>query len=128
MQVADRIDARADAALRDLATLDKAAPGNAELAGTLADIRAMALLGKYYAAKIRGATSLARFRAGRDVAEQREAIRHLTLAQGFWNDYTSRTGARYRNPLWTNRVGFVDWRELDAVVARDIALVSAPLP
>ncbi|MDF3018800.1 MAG: Carbohydrate binding family 6 [Steroidobacteraceae bacterium] len=129
LQVADRIDARADAALSGLKELEKTSnAGDTELGDTLADIRAMALLGKYYAAKIRGATSLARFRARRDTAEQREAIRHLKLAQGFWSDYTTRTGARYRNPLWTNRVGHVDWRELDSEVANDIALASAPLP
>jgi hypothetical protein len=130
LQVADRIDARADAALRALPELEKSSNGGAttELGDTLADVRAMALLGKYYAAKIRGATALAQFRASRDEAQQRESVRQLTLAQGFWNDYTTRTGARYRNPLWTNRVGYVDWRELDAEVAGDIALASTPLP
>jgi hypothetical protein len=55
-------------------------------------------------------------------------VAQLTLAQAFWKDYTSRTGARYRNPLWTNRVGIVDWRELDAEVAQDVAIAAAPLP
>jgi hypothetical protein len=88
----------------------------------------MALLGKYYAAKIRGATALARFRMNRDDAQQRESVAQLTRAQGIWKDYTTRTGARYRNPLWTNRVGIVDWRELEAEVAQDIAIAAAPLP
>lgn len=130
LQVADRLDAHASAALRGIETLGKRASvnGNAELADTLEDIRAMALLGRYYAAKIRGATALARYRASRDEAEQRDAVAQLTVAQGYWKDYTSRTGARYRNPLWTNRVGIVDWRELDAEVAADIAIAAAPLP
>jgi len=100
---------------------------NAELAATLEDIRAMALLGKYYAAKIRGAAELALFRASRRPQHQTLAVRHLTHAAGHWKEYTSRTGARYRNPLWTNRVGLVDWRELDAEVARDIEIARASL-
>jgi hypothetical protein len=128
-QVADRIDARADAALAALPKLSKSSGSarNAELASTLEDIRAMALLGKYYAAKIRGATELALFRATKNSRHQALAIRHLTDAAGHWNRYTARTAARYRNPLWTNRVGHVDWRELDAEVARDITIARAGL-
>ena len=129
LQVAARIDAHSDAALARVPALAKsrAAKSNAELRDTLEDIRAMALLGKYYSAKIRGATALALFRNTRDVARQRQAVRHLTQASEHWNEYTSRTGARYRNPLWTNRVGLVDWRELDAEVAADVAIAQAPL-
>ena len=47
---------------------------NAEFAATLEDIAIMALLGKYYAAKIRGATELALFR------ETREAGEHQAIA------------------------------------------------
>jgi hypothetical protein len=130
LQVARQIDARADAALAEvspmlrLATVSK----NTELADTIEDIRAMALLGKYYAAKIRGATALARFRATRDAAQQRDAVHQLREARNFWTEYTARTGARYRNPVWTNRVGYVDWQELDSEVAADIVIAQAPLP
>ena len=34
--------------------------------------------------------------------------------------HAARHAAHYRNPLWTNRVGLVDWRELAAEVAHDI--------
>ncbi|MEO8064866.1 MAG: carbohydrate-binding family 6 protein [Pseudomonadota bacterium] len=63
-QLAKKIDARADAALTALTSFSRNTPArnNTELAGTLEDIRAMALLGKYYAAKIRGATALAMWR------------------------------------------------------------------
>jgi hypothetical protein len=125
--VADRIDARADAALGALPKLatSRAARQGTELAATLEDIRAMALLGKYYAAKIRGATELAWFRASKHADHQQRAIGHLERAALHWRDYTARTGARYRNPLWTNRVGLVDWRELDAEVARDVDIARA---
>jgi len=129
VQVADRIDARADAALRALPTLaaSRASRQNAELTATLEDIRAMALLGKYYAAKIRGATELALFRGTKEPGHQAQAVQHLGRAMAHWKDYTTRTGARYRNPLWTNRVGLVDWRELDAEVARDVEIARAAL-
>jgi hypothetical protein len=124
LQVAARIDARADAALGAVPELLRIGGSNSELSDTLEDIRAMALLGKYYAAKIRGATALATFRATREVAQQQEAVRQLTLARGHWIEYTGRTGSRYRNPLWTNRVGHVDFRELDGEVGADIAIAA----
>jgi len=130
LRVAANIDARADAAIAALKKLklSPAATKNSELTATLADIRAMALLGKYYAAKIRGATALAMFRATRGAEHQQQAVRELTAARGFWMEYTSRTGARYRNPFWTNRVGHVDWTELNAEVAADIRIAQGPLP
>ena len=127
-RVAEQIDARADAALTALASLKKASQGNnSELLATFEDIRAMALLGKYYAAKIRGATELALFRETRDEKHQGNSVAELTRAADFWKDYTTSTAARYRNPLWTNRVGTVDWRELDGEVDNDIAIARAPL-
>jgi hypothetical protein len=127
-QVAEKVDRRADAALAALATFPRVPPGrkNAELAATFDDIRAMALLGKYYAAKIRGATALALYRRTHLPAHQADAVGQLTVAAGFWRDYTARTAARYRNPMWTNRVGIVDWKELDAEAANDIAIAGAP--
>jgi len=128
--VAERVDLYSARALSIVESLErgKAAATNAELAATLADIRAMALLGHYYAAKIRGATALALFRETRDPKQQAEAVRRLTRAAALWKQYSSRTAARYRNPVWTNRVGLVDWVELDAEVDHDIAIAQAPLP
>jgi hypothetical protein len=128
-EVARRIDARSDAALSAIAEWEKAgARRQRELIGTVADIHAMALLGKYYAAKIRGATELALYRETRGQEHQAAAISELTRAAEFWKDYTARATARYRNPMWTNRVGTVDWRELDTEVLHDIEIARAPLP
>jgi hypothetical protein len=128
-QIAASLDTRADAALATLPSFERLAlaRNNTEFAGTIADIRAMALLGKYYAAKIRGATELALFRATRAPQHQVAAVDELTRAAGFWSDYTTGAAAHYRNPLWTNRVGIVDWHELDAEVANDISIARAPL-
>ncbi len=128
LQVADKIDAAADAALAGLVELDRlpAARAQPELASTLGDIRIMALLGKYYAAKIRGATNLAMFRENGDRAHQEAAVSALTQAAAHWNEYIAQSAARYQNPLWTNRVGLVDWKELKAEVANDIRIAERP--
>lgn len=120
LQVAESLHRNADAALAALAGL--AAGDNRELQETLGDIRAMALLGKYYGCKIRGATELALFRQTGTAARQQAAIEQLTQASVHWADYTAQAASLYRNPLWTNRVGTVDWTELSAEVARDIEI------
>jgi hypothetical protein len=79
--------------------------------------------GKYYSDKIRGATELALFRACADGAHRERAIRSLPEAARTWRAYTRQASSRYRNPVWTNRVGSVDWAELTAEVDNDIAIV-----
>ena len=129
LQVAATLDTRANAAVEAWVVLRQqpTARQNRELAATLEDIAAMANLGQYYAAKIRGATALARYREGQRPEHQADAVEQLVRAQTFWLEYTARVAARYRNPLWTNRVGIVDWKELDAEVANDIEIARAPL-
>ena len=122
LEVATQLHRRADAALASLATLDPARGTNAELDRTLNDIRLMAYLGKYYAFKIHGATELALYRASGDAPRQQTAVASLTEARDWWLRYTGLIRQLYRPRFWTNRVGFVDWDELDAEVARDIAI------
>jgi hypothetical protein len=124
MQVAAKIQDHADAALEALAGLD--AGGRPELAATLGDIRAMALLGRYYACKIRGATALALYRKTGRPEQQQSAIIQLTEAAEHWNAYVAQVSAQYLNPMWTNRVGTVDWEELRGEVARDIQIAREP--
>jgi hypothetical protein len=131
LEVSFDIDRRAGHAsdiAHELLSANPANTRNGELRDTLQDIIAMANLGQYYAAKIRGAAALAQFRATRVGAWQQTAIDELTHAQVAWQKYTENARARYRNPVWTNRVGYVDWTELDAEVARDIVIASAPSP
>jgi hypothetical protein len=129
MQVADQIDARADRVLGSLAkfTRQRIHASNAGFRATVGDLQLMSYLGKYYAAKIRGATELALFRETRESAHQGKAVAHLELARQHWLQYTTRAVGQYRNPLWTNRVGIVDWSELSGEVARDIEIASQPL-
>lgn len=125
-QVAQRIDAHADAALEGLRSLTVRSRQSTDLGDTLSDIRAMALLGKYYAAKIRGATALELYRRTGQAARQENAIAELSAAQQHWSAYTQLASTKYKNPLWTNRVGYVDWKELNAEVAKDVEIARQP--
>ena len=125
-EVARRIDVHADAAFEGLRSLDGKSARSTELVDTLSDIRAMALLGKYYAAKIRGATALALYRRTGEVAHQKQSINELSLAQQHWAEYTQLATSKYKNPFWTNRVGYVDWKELNAEVAKDVEIARQP--
>jgi hypothetical protein len=35
----------------------------------------------------------------------------LNSSAGYWRHYAASALANYHNPLWTNRVGYVDWRK-----------------
>jgi hypothetical protein len=87
----------------------------------------MALLGKYYAAKIRGATELAIYRDTREAAHQALSVKHLEQAAAHWSAYAARVVKAYGPRLWTNRVGIVDWQELQDEVRHDIEIARAPL-
>jgi hypothetical protein len=127
-QVAERIDSHADAALAALPELRRAPRSNeGEFAATLDDVQMMALLGKYYAAKIRGATELALYRDTRDAAHQALSIKHLEQAAAHWSAYAGRVMKAYGPRYWTNRVGIVDWQELQNEVRHDIEIARAPL-
>jgi hypothetical protein len=129
-QIADRIAAHSAAALAGVERLSDPTllARDSELRKTLGDIRAMALLGQYYSDKIRGASELALFRATAAGAHQQRAIEALSAAARSWRAYTAQAGARYRNPVWTNRVGRVDWAKLTQEVDRDVAVASHALP
>jgi len=97
---------------------------NRELSNTLEDIRSMAWLGKYYACKIHGATALALYRETGEKKFQAEAVDQLTNALDFWVKYHRNAMKQYNNPLWTNRVGYVDWVELTGEVKKDIEVAK----
>jgi hypothetical protein len=120
LELAAQIHAHSDMALEILEELD---PGDhKELRITLDDIRCMACLGKYYAHKITGATCLHMCRElpARKIINQQSAVAELTRAAGYWEMYTQLARSNYYNPLWTNRVGYVDWEEIQGWVLEDI--------
>ncbi len=124
IQVSDQLHAHSDKALELLDKLDP--KENKELKKTLTDIRTVAYLGKYYAHKIRGAAELDLSRKvdeGSD-AYRGNAIQELTSASEYWRLYIDSAQKQYKNPLWTNRVGYVNWEQIYQWTLDDIAIAK----
>ncbi len=122
-EVADRLDGYAKAALSGVAALRAKTPTpGKELRRTLADIEAMSHLGRYYAAKIRGAVALQQFRAGGETARQAEAVKHLAGAVGHWERYAETASKLYR-PQLLARTRRTDWMKLLDEVRKDVEIV-----
>ncbi len=124
-QVAARLDELAAGALAGADRLQGAAGSDAELRATLEDIRALAYLGRYYAHKIRAALALAQQQSSHDPARQKLLANELNRAAQAWRLYGATALTQYRNPLWTNRVGHVDWRKAFSSVLYDLTIVGA---
>ena len=124
-QVALDIHAHSDKALALLADLNH--QGNKELRLTLDDIRTVTWLGKYYAHKIQGATALAFFRETLKPEHRDAAIESLRQSAFYWRSYASLALSNHKNPLWTNRVGHVDWRETYGYVLHDIRTIGGAI-
>jgi hypothetical protein len=93
LDVADRLERHAADGLRHVERLK--ADGDRELAETLGDITAMAWLGRYYAAKIRGAVDLYRFDKNGAAGDRASARDHLQKAASHWRQYASLWSAQY---------------------------------
>jgi len=122
IELSNQIHDHADKALKIIDTISEGS--DKELRLTLGDIRAMAYMGKYYAHKIRGATELAIARKTSNTESRKAAIEQLGLAAGFWQKYVAVARSQYKNPLWTNRVGYVDWEKLTREVLSDIKIAT----
>ena len=122
LDVSERLHQLADKAMSDLATLD--AHDRQELEYTLNDIRTVSFLGKYYAHKTAGSTYVALYRETKDEENKKRAVDELTKALDVWKKYTEQALAQNKNPLWTNRVGIVDWQELTSWVEQDIEIAK----
>lgn len=121
-EVSADIHAHSDTALKLLNKMS--AKDNKELRLTIADIRAMALLGKYYAHKIQGAAELAIYRTNKEKKYQDQAVSELKMAADCWRQYTKLALENIKNPLWCNRVGYCDWNKLTTEVDKDIAIAE----
>ncbi len=123
--VAAKLHAHADKAIQLIEPLSP--KENKELKVTFNDIRTMAYLGKYYAHKIAGSTNLALYRETKDIKYKQEAISELKNALVSWKNYTETALQQNINPLWANRVGYIDWTELTKGVIKDIEIAQAEL-
>ncbi|MFC2098926.1 carbohydrate-binding family 6 protein [Bacteroidota bacterium] len=122
LEISQRLHAHSDKSLEILKELN--AGDNKELGKTLNDITAMAYLGKYYAHKVAGATELELARkldSGKNEARQR-SVDELTKAAEYWKLYIDIAAKAYKNPLWTNRVGYVIWDQIYEWVLEDIEI------
>lgn len=128
LEIASALEAGAAAGLESLHALRARARGNSELAATLLDIEAMSWLGRYYAAKIRGAVALAEFHRSGDEPKRAEAIGHLENAAGHWRQYSAAYTAQYIPIQLYNRVGFVDIPALLANAYHDIVMARTWAP
>ncbi|UCD53197.1 MAG: hypothetical protein JSW27_11245, partial [Phycisphaerales bacterium] len=122
IEVSEQLHRHADKALAILGRLGHG--GDKELRQTLDDIRTITYLGKYYAHKIRGATELALDRATDRRPYREAAVGELVQAARYWRLYASTALGQYANPLWTNRVGHVDWRQLFDEVLGDLEIAG----
>jgi len=120
-QVADGLDRLASAAEQAIAEMPVNPAAGKELRGTLADIQAMAHLGRYYAAKIRGAVALETYRRGKEQAHRTAAVRHLEQAATHWQRYATLMSRQY-TPQLLARTRRTDWTILTDEVKRDVAI------
>jgi hypothetical protein len=118
LEVASKINQAADHAL--MLVNDILISGNDELYKTVEDIKAISYLGKYYAHKINAATNLGLFKSNSEPDFHRAMIKELNTSAMYWRYYAATALARYKNPLWTNRVGYVNWKDLYHYVLKDI--------
>ena len=95
-----------------------------ELKATLHDIKTMAYMGKYYANKIDGATQLALYRGTGEKHYQEKAVAHLLTAKECWIDFTETAKLQNINPIWTNRVGYVDWMKAIDFAQLDVNMAN----
>ena len=110
-----------------LALIKQISPNeNIEFGYTVKDIQAMAYLGKYYAYKIAGAVELQKYRIlnTKKKENQMAAVEQLTQAGIYWKMYIDLAKQSYKNPLWTNRVGYVDWDKLYRWVMDDLTIAK----
>lgn len=108
LQVADELDSRATEAIEKAGRIKLESVLSVELGQTLADIEAMAWLGKYYAAKIRGAFDYALYKSSGQINLRTSAVEHLRNASECWRTYAQKDSARYAVQNLA-RTGKLDW-------------------
>ena len=122
LEVSRQIHEQSEKALKLLHGLNS--KGDKELGKTLTDVKTIAYLGKYYAHKIDAATELEMFRKSQRSKHQAAAVGELEKAAQFWRLYANTALTQYNNPLWMNRVGYMNWERLYREVLHDIEIAG----
>lgn len=107
-QVANQLDGWADRALEGADRIRQDSTLPLELADTVGDIEAVAWLGKYYAAKIRGSFEYSMFKTLGQAPFQQRAVEHLTNAAEYWRQYARKDTPRYKTQVLAG-TGLLDW-------------------
>lgn len=94
--------------------------GSREYRRTISDIRSMAYLGQYYGHKINAATWLDLYRKTNQPEQYKKAISALKRSALSWRYYASNALTYSNNPVWTNRTGYVDWKNIYSWVLYDL--------
>jgi len=127
LEIAAALDGAAAETRVSLTAIRDAAKADAELQRNVTDCEALAALGRYHAAKIRGACALALFDATSDPYEQTAALRHLGDALEHWKHYAATRDAHYVPALY-NRVGHIDITALTKKAAADLDIARTWKP
>jgi len=109
IEVADQLEQAAGCALRQIAVLESGS--NKELEATLLDIQSMALLGHFYAERIRAAVALEFYIQTKDIKYRDKAVERLESGLASWRKYTKLNQSRYKDQILA-RVGHLDWSRL----------------
>ncbi len=132
-EIADRLDRAAEETLAAADALE--ANAGPELADWIIDARCLAWLGRYYAAKLRGAVEISFLEQSGDLSRIPAARKDLIRARAAWNRLAEIGDSRYRplldklrmhttNFTWTAEGEKLDEQDLGWLEARREALVE----
>jgi hypothetical protein len=127
LEIAAALDGAAADTFAALDALRAAAKQDAELQKNVNDCEALAWLGRYYAAKTRGACALALFDVNGDKSEHAASLRHLGDALAHWKKYAAVRDAHYVPALY-NRLGYINITALTEKVAADVEIARSWKP
>ena len=124
LQLSARLDSMADATLLFTTTQHKTEMKQTESYKELIyDLDAWAYMGKYYAAKIRGAYYIHAYREGVGSENKTLAIKSLTDALAMWKAYAKAATRNYK-PQFLAKTRTVDWDALTKDVEKEITFVK----
>ena len=132
LEVSDKLDGYAQAALDALPALEAQIGGNVELKETLLDMKSMAYLGQYYADKQRCAAKLMVYRLGgrKDESWHEQAVKHIEDSRDHWKQYADVLESHYKTSLHA-KTGWFRWydtlKKVDDEVERVKGEVALPV-
>jgi len=126
IQVAEELFSLSEKSFKQLTILKQDQSKYPEaLKETIADIEALAWLGKYYGYKILGATNLHLYESATDKANYKSlALDNLKEGVKCWEKYAENAASRYKVQLLA-RTRHLDWKGLIPEVKKDIQIVEA---